>query len=80
MHAEGYGYSQFCEIYRPWARKLRPSMRQQDRAGEKALIDFSGQTLHLVDGVEVVEEASPTARADRARRDGHTRPALTAHG
>jgi transposase len=47
-HAEGYGYSQFCEIYRRWARKLRPSMRQQHRAGEKTFIDFSGQRLHLV--------------------------------
>jgi transposase len=49
VHAEGYGYSQFCEIYRRWARKLRPSMRQQHRAGEKTFIDFSGQRLHLVD-------------------------------
>lgn len=46
---EGYGYSQFCEIYRRWARRLRPSMRQVHRAGEKTFIDFSGQRLHLVD-------------------------------
>ena len=25
-HAEGYGYSRFCEIYRRWARNLRPSL------------------------------------------------------
>jgi transposase len=49
VHAEGYGYSQFCEIYRRWARKLRPSMRQQHRAGEKTFIDFSGQRVRLVD-------------------------------
>ncbi len=49
VHAEGYGYSQFCEIYRRWARKLRPSMRQQHRAGEKTFIDFSGKRLQLVD-------------------------------
>jgi len=48
-HPEGYGYSQFCEIYRRWARRLRPSMRQVHRAGEKTFIDFSGQRLHLVD-------------------------------
>jgi transposase len=48
-HAEGYGYSQFCEIYRRWARTLRPSMRQLHRAGEKTFIDFSGERLHLVD-------------------------------
>jgi len=48
-HADGYGYSQFCEIYRRWARKLRPSMRQQHRAGEKTFLDFSGKRPHLVD-------------------------------
>ena len=26
-HPEGYGYSQFCERYRRWARALKPSMR-----------------------------------------------------
>lgn len=49
IHSDGYGYSQFCEIYRRWARKLRPSMRQQHRAGEKTFIDFSGKRPHLVD-------------------------------
>ena len=39
---KGYAYSQFCEIYRRWARKLKPSMRQVHRAGEKTFIDFSG--------------------------------------
>jgi len=48
-HEDGYGYSQFCEIYRRWARRLRPSMRQQHRAGEKTFIDFSGKRPHLVD-------------------------------
>jgi transposase len=49
VHSDGYGYSQFCEIYRQWAEKLRPSMRQQHRAGEKTFIDFSGKRPHLVD-------------------------------
>ena len=39
----GYRYTQFCEIYRQWARRLRPSMRQVHRAGEKTFIDFSGK-------------------------------------
>ena len=37
VHPDGYRYSQFCEIYRQWARRLRPSMRQVHRAGEKTL-------------------------------------------
>jgi transposase len=49
VHGEGYGYSQFCELYRRWAARLKPTMRQQHRAGEKTFIDFSGKRPHLVD-------------------------------
>ena len=50
VHGEGgYGYSQFCELYRRWAGKLRPSMRQVHRAGEKLFVDFSGKRPHIVD-------------------------------
>ena len=47
-HPDGYGYSQFCERYRQWARRLRPSMRQVHRAGEKLFVDFSGTRPHLI--------------------------------
>ena len=49
VHQSGYRYTQFCEIYRQWARRLRPSMRQVHRAGEKSFIDFSGKRPSLVD-------------------------------
>ena len=49
VHPSGYRYTQFCEIYRQWARRLRPSMRQVHRAGEKTFIDFSGKRPTLVD-------------------------------
>ena len=49
-HVESaYGYSQFCDIYRRWERKLKPSMRQVRRAGEKTFVDFSGKRPHFVD-------------------------------
>jgi transposase len=48
-HPSGYRYSQFCEIYRRWAKKLDPSMRQRHRAGEKAFVDYSGKRPHIVD-------------------------------
>jgi hypothetical protein len=32
VHGDGYGYSQFCDLYRRWAGKLKPSMRQPHRA------------------------------------------------
>jgi transposase len=46
---DGYGYSQFCEIYRRWERKLKPSMRQIHLAGEKTFVDYSGKRPHVVD-------------------------------
>ena len=41
-------YSQFCENYRQFARRLKRSMRQVHRAGEKLFIDYAGPTLALV--------------------------------
>ena len=49
VHPDGYRYSQFCEIYRQWSRRLRPSMRQVHRVGEKTFIDFSGKRPTIVD-------------------------------
>jgi transposase len=58
-HPHGYAYSQFCERYRQWARRFKPSMRQVHRAGEKLFVDFSGKRPHLIDpttGEEVAVE------------------------
>ena len=49
VHPGGYRYSQFCERYRRFAKKLNPSMRQIHRAGEKTFVDFSGKRPTLVD-------------------------------
>ena len=49
VHPSGYRYTQFCEFYRQWVKRLRPSMRQVHRAGEKTFIDFSGKRPSLVD-------------------------------
>ena len=47
-------YSQFCENYRQFARRLKRSMRQVHRAGEKLFIDYAGPTVGLkVHGQEV---------------------------
>ena len=59
QHADGYAYSQFCEHYRRWARRLKPAMRQVHRAGEKLFVDFSGRRPQLVDpntGEEITVE------------------------
>jgi transposase len=46
---DGYRYTQFCEHYRRFARKLSPPMRHIHRAGEKGFIDFAGQKPWIVD-------------------------------
>ena len=38
-HQEGHGYSRFCELYRAWAKKLSPTMRQTHTAGDKVFVD-----------------------------------------
>ena len=47
-------YSQFSENYRQFAKRLKRSMRQAHRAGEKMFIDYAGPTIALMKhGVEV---------------------------
>jgi transposase len=48
-HPDGYRYTQFCEHYRRFVRRLAPTMRQTHRAGEKAFVDFSGKRPEIVD-------------------------------
>jgi transposase len=48
-HPDGYRYTQFCEIYRRWAKRRRISMRQVHVAGEKLFVDFSGKKPSIVD-------------------------------
>ena len=43
-----YGYTQYCEHYRRWTKKLSVVMRQTHRAGEKAFVDYC-DGLWLVD-------------------------------
>ena len=48
-HAEGYGYSWFCQHYRGWARRLSPTLRQTYLVGEKLFVDYAGQTVEVID-------------------------------
>lgn len=47
--ATTYRYTQFCHHYRHYAGKLKLSMRQEHRAGEKLFADYAGQTLSIHD-------------------------------
>ncbi len=46
---QAYGYSQFCLLYRAFSGRLKRSMRQVYRAGEKLFIDYSGDKVPVID-------------------------------
>ena len=48
VHPDGYGYSRFCELYRRWEGRLTPTMRQHHIAGERAFVDFAGDTIEVI--------------------------------
>jgi transcriptional regulator with XRE-family HTH domain len=49
--SDGFSYSWFCERYKEWAGRLKPTLRQVHVAGEKLFVDYSGQTMEVVDGL-----------------------------
>ena len=48
-HPDGYRYTQFCELYRRWAKRHGLSMRQVHKAGDKLFVDYSGKKPHYVE-------------------------------
>lgn len=50
-----YGYTQFCEHYKRWNKKLSVVMRQTHKAGEKSFVDYC-------DGLWLIDAAAGTKR------------------
>jgi len=50
-HPKGYGYSQFCQLYRDWSKKAKPTMRLDHKAGEKLFVDYTGPTIPVINPV-----------------------------
>jgi transposase len=48
VHPDGYQYSQFCNLYRQWAGRIDPVMRQEHRPGERLYVDWAGMTVPIV--------------------------------
>jgi transposase len=48
---DGYGYSRFCDHYREWLGRQRPTMRQVHLAGDKMFVDFAGRTQDVISPV-----------------------------
>ena len=44
-----YGYTKFVELYNAWADRLKVTMRQVHKAGEKCFVDYSGKRPSIVD-------------------------------
>jgi transposase len=49
QHPGGFGYTWFCTHFDAWKGRVRPSMRQTHVGGEKVFVDFSGDTIEIVD-------------------------------
>jgi transposase len=45
IHANGLGYTQFCERYRAHVKMITPVMRQVHKGGEKTFVDYSGMKM-----------------------------------
>jgi len=48
-HPDGYGYSQFANLYRRWRGGVDVTMRQVHTAGEKLFAGFPGDTIPVFD-------------------------------
>ncbi|MGB9868288.1 MAG: IS21 family transposase [Bacillota bacterium] len=58
-HPDGYQRSQFCQLYRDWAKTIDMSMRQIHIAGEKMFVDYAGQKVPVIElSTGEVREAS----------------------
>jgi len=44
-----FQYTAFCTRYKAWVGKLKRSMRQTHRAGEKLFADYAGPTMPVID-------------------------------
>ena len=45
---DGYGRSQFYDLFRKWRKNSNPTMRLSHKFGEKMFVDFSGMKPHYI--------------------------------
>src|SRR5690242_14306833 len=45
----GYGYTKYVALYNEWAAKLKVTMRQVYKAGEKIFVDYASKKTSIVD-------------------------------
>ena len=49
QHPQGLEYSQFCELYRRWAKTQDVVMRFEHAPGDKLFVDYAGLTVAIID-------------------------------
>jgi transposase len=49
VHPDGWQYSVFCDAYRRWLARQEIVLRQEHLPGDKAFVDYAGQTVPIVD-------------------------------
>jgi len=49
VYPDGYQSTQFCDLYAKWKKKLKISLRQTHKAGEKTFVDYAGHTVPIID-------------------------------
>jgi transposase len=57
-HADGYGYSRFCDLYGAWRKRIVPTMRQTHVAGEKLFVDWAGDAIAVFDPITGAEHSA----------------------
>jgi transposase len=57
-HPDGYQRSQFCRLYRQWARGLDPVLRQVHEPGQKLFVDWAGLRVSIYPPDAAGSEAS----------------------
>ena len=48
-YSDGYSRSRFFDLYRIWKGTIDPVMRIEHKAGDKLFVDYSGQTVAVMD-------------------------------
>jgi transposase len=54
-HADGYGYSRFCDLQREWCGTTSSTMLQTLGPAEKLFVDFAGDTVPVFDAAVGIE-------------------------
>lgn len=49
QHPDGFQYSAFCQHYRAFAHALPVTLRKSHTPGEELFVDYSGQTMGIID-------------------------------